>query len=1461
MLKKITEQLSTWILLGTKFLSSKFVRRTLYSFSIVAILVGVFLVASPAKADYIQDFANGIINGLSYILIEIAAIFIQLTIFSLKFFIEIAGYNNFIDADIVKLGWNMIRDVANMFFVVFLLVIAFGTILGLEQYEWKKTLIKLIMSAFLVNFSNLICQLIIDISQVFTITFLNAVAGAAGGNLIKMFNLDEIYNIANNNTDPNGLQIKLFGGAVMTIIFAGMAMFTMGAYLVVILARMVVLWALMIFSPLAFLFAALPNTQQYAKQFWDKFVSHVIAAPVMVFFLWLAFATFGGGNVVQENIEREHPLIIDGGIQPITQSTDNNGNSLGITYSQAASWENMANFAVAIAFLAFGIQQVSSLGVVGGGLVSGAINFGKNVATIASGYAVGRWLVGKGKSGLSSAAGAVGKGLYTATLANTVEIAKNRVNREIEGWKDWRARGPNPETKKMKAKPEDFQTYRQDANGNYLDKDGTELRKDADGKMYRWDKEKNDFQYAKKDGKIMYEFVYDKDGRIQFEKEDTRNPLQKMFYERQERLVKSRKKLEKVQKEKDVREQLMDKRITAIPQYLMQNVGEKNTPDAFDRMEQGMLEAETMRSAAKTEEFKALGKQLVLSSARFKDGKWQTEKPTLEQQVVQHKEAAARTEALVKESQTRARKDYIADKGKGAKIFQGKIRAELETKTLDAEGKKTEAFATTETVKNNIDIVRRRIDAEKSAITPDLERQAIEKQEETAFLKEEAVQSDLRREAISQARIDAANAFVKQQEAEAARDVASQDFGKKYVLDRITSEKAAHDAELEKQAVEKEQELKYYNDDKHRAVHDAALEEAIKSRDSEIKEAKAEGVAEAVQTISRTDVAKRVAADAITQAAQAEVKQAESAAKQNFDEGINGREAAQRVERAAIRTEEADTRSKELQAEAKARANKDLASIIESINLSQQGIVAAENFVKKVRDEDLSKNFEKAAKAILDAFKKGGTALNDLAKDNVYVRALKTAKELSAQQEVTTVVRSEAETKAEGAYVDLKSMGYTTPSPALVAVSKRLADGLNSLTNEALGKALTDNLALVARDSQAKGKLTDLRQHMASFGTINKVNAEAYIDDTFDEMVNRLNLKLAGKIKDPEEMIKLQALEDVWVKQLGLIQAQKDGNGNITGYVGDFEERGAGMMQNYVISGGNVAYVKKHQQIAEAMASDSTLSYKSAIEKVITNAQEKQEFLDTMRELDTFTQDAAGNFKSQALATGHRQNGGHQKFDSELGLHRFSTDEEARAIMQAEMRKRGSKVGYQHHSLGTLRAGVLKKVDTQHFADTVGQAKTYLEIKQIQDRTRDSLMGYQPSKDKIMTKDGYGELGADKEEIKKRYGSVEKFMEDVLLPQLAGGAKAFGLTAFLKFDNVEKQDAERGKVKVSIAGTNIKADRLDTLIDDIQKHLSDQGVIINAQLKKQLDESKKALVKSGTNRDSGQTEPDEEDTA
>ena len=357
-------------------------------------LVGVLLIAVvavvPAHAALVEDILNFAARTLASLLIELAKLCIFLTIFFLRAFITFASYNNFIDVSVVKLGWVMVRDVANMFFIVGLLVIAFATILGFESYEWKHGLVHIVLMAILINFSNLIAQLIIDVAHIFTITFLNAVSATAGGNLITLFQMDKVLALASGSPDALGqtkdvASLTLFAGAVLAFIFALLAALSIGAYLVVMIFRIVYLWALIVLSPLAFMLHAVPKGEDYAHEWWHEFNKQVIVAPIMVFFLWLAFATLGTGQIITEIQSGENVIQINSsGEQEQT-----------VSILEISTWENFASFLLGIGFLWVGIKKTEETGAAGSHLVGGAIDWTKNVATIATGYAAGRWLVGK----------------------------------------------------------------------------------------------------------------------------------------------------------------------------------------------------------------------------------------------------------------------------------------------------------------------------------------------------------------------------------------------------------------------------------------------------------------------------------------------------------------------------------------------------------------------------------------------------------------------------------------------------------------------------------------------------------------------------------------------------------------------------------------------------------------------------------------------------------------------------------------------------------------------------------------------------------------------------------------------------------------------------------------------------------------------------------------------------------
>ncbi|MCB9798910.1 hypothetical protein H6758_04255 [Candidatus Nomurabacteria bacterium] len=443
--QKLTHLFQKSALLWRKFLIFISKHKRSFAFFSVLLVIGTVGYAQTVDAG-VLDIASGgsayivrgIIEAVSRIAVVVARLAVLLSIFFLRFFINIAAYNGYIDATTVQLGWTMVRDVANMFFVVALMAIAFMTILGAGGYEWKKAMGKLIFGAIFINFSNLICGIIIDAAYVFTITFLSAVVQAAGGNLINMFSLDAVLGLVQNTPDSDALfqnlRLELLAASFIMVMFGVLAAYTIGAYAIVMVIRMVVLWTLIILSPIAFLAQAIPKGEKFSSRWWSEFLKHVLVAPVMVFFLWLSFATLGNGNVFKDDIKPHTPP----NIPPLDESVEQ-GNTLSLSISQISTWENMANFIIATAFLMVGLRMVRELGVEGGGVTQGAVNFAKNVATIATGVGLARKFApdaGKKVGGalLERTGLPGGYNMLKGSIGRSLQRRGERVDQRGKGW-------------------------------------------------------------------------------------------------------------------------------------------------------------------------------------------------------------------------------------------------------------------------------------------------------------------------------------------------------------------------------------------------------------------------------------------------------------------------------------------------------------------------------------------------------------------------------------------------------------------------------------------------------------------------------------------------------------------------------------------------------------------------------------------------------------------------------------------------------------------------------------------------------------------------------------------------------------------------------------------------------------------------------------------------------------------
>ncbi len=554
----------------------------------------------------------------------------------------------------VRIGWAMVRDVANMFFVVVLLAIAFGTILGVEQYQWNKTLVKMILAAIFVNFSNLICGIIIDIAHVFTITFLNAISATAGGNLINMFSLDQVHSMVTGEKAGTGdFAIEVLLATIVALGFSVLVAVVMGAYALVMLLRMVVLWVLIILSPLAFAFQALEKTKTYASEWWKEFGNHVLVAPIMVFFLWLTFATLGAGNVIED-------LKVAGGdngfkIEAIGEEENLGGGGTAeegkaathVSLSAVTSWTNMAGFLIPLAMMVVGLRRVQQLGVEGGEVLSKAKSFAGDVAKIATGYALGRKLVG----GAAKGAAAAGKG--AAWYAPGI------------GGEKW-SRGFKREWEAVKGKYYGYAispTERgREIIGELGEKRG-ELAKTKDpGRKEELEKEITGLedelstQKASGLGRVLgWAAARDVKGQKALAKTESQTETRREIAWKRAGAVSGG---SFVGMTSDVNKGLVGRKLAELGQNL--GLGEKMVMDS-DRVERGWLAGEKARSAAKDKEFETKGELQIMSAPRYKDGRWQIENDTMQDMITRHELGASQYSNGIEIGKSQARLDIIAN--------------------------------------------------------------------------------------------------------------------------------------------------------------------------------------------------------------------------------------------------------------------------------------------------------------------------------------------------------------------------------------------------------------------------------------------------------------------------------------------------------------------------------------------------------------------------------------------------------------------------------------------------------------------------------------------------------------------------------------------------------------------------------------------------------------------------------
>jgi len=186
---------------------------------------------------------------------------------------------------IIETGLGVTQGFVNMLLVLILVYIAIATILRLAGHETKKLLITFIIVALLVNFAPVICGLIVDASNIVMNFFIQDLKADAFGKAMGS-KVDQIsFEFDESLTMTNYKYILQLAIMVPFLLILGNILFL---FAIIFILRYLVIWLLVILSPLAFACYILPTTRKYFDKWWEQFFNWSIIGITCGFFLYLA---------------------------------------------------------------------------------------------------------------------------------------------------------------------------------------------------------------------------------------------------------------------------------------------------------------------------------------------------------------------------------------------------------------------------------------------------------------------------------------------------------------------------------------------------------------------------------------------------------------------------------------------------------------------------------------------------------------------------------------------------------------------------------------------------------------------------------------------------------------------------------------------------------------------------------------------------------------------------------------------------------------------------------------------------------------------------------------------------------------------------------------------------------------------------------------------------------------------
>lgn len=284
-------------------------------FLLAALAFSVFLILVPAHFAHAGLFNLGnlafsvvgkLIYGITWILTAIGGILVAIAAWLVSIFLQ--ANTGLVNSDVVQYGFPVTLAIANMGFVLAIIVIAIATILRQQSYGIKSLLAKVVMMAVLVNFGLILAGGILNFSDTLSNSFLEGISPAGNGSsftkfassLTGAFNPQKsfISDVNQAQTTSDASAAALAGstlGAMIVPIFSTVfalgslviLLVTLLALVIMLLIRYVTLGILLVLLPIAWMMFVFPSLKKHYDEWWSVFLKNAFFPPIVLFFLWL----------------------------------------------------------------------------------------------------------------------------------------------------------------------------------------------------------------------------------------------------------------------------------------------------------------------------------------------------------------------------------------------------------------------------------------------------------------------------------------------------------------------------------------------------------------------------------------------------------------------------------------------------------------------------------------------------------------------------------------------------------------------------------------------------------------------------------------------------------------------------------------------------------------------------------------------------------------------------------------------------------------------------------------------------------------------------------------------------------------------------------------------------------------------------------------------------------------------